>query len=251
MPALPQSTMTTTTTVMPVDVFVAFKSGKSKPVDVASFFEMTAASFLSFDAAPPPVNNLKRQEGEHVFRHMNPVGSSSDSVGSTTRVEVSLTPKATTTAEQMDLTKAVVQHSIDSGDLTRRIQNAVAKVSGVNSTIDNLKAEDEKVERWDVTGCETHMSDVAKKFSVAYTRRMVPMAIFNECTNFLPALSFSPDFKPTMMDVTRCRQATVNFVKHWNYGGHGSTKAPPNFNAFCMDVCTFRYGEGSPKCMGR
>lgn len=243
--------MTTTTTFMPVDVFVAFKSGKAKHVDAAALFEMTATSFLSFEAAPPPVNNLKRGEGEHTFRHMNPVGSSSDSMGSTTRVEVSLTPKGTTTAEEMEHTKAVVQHSIDSGDLISRISHAVERVSGVNSTIDNLKAEDEKVERWDIAGCETHMADVAKKFSVAYTRRMVPMAIFNECTNFLPALSFSADFKPSMMDVTRCRQATVNFVKHWNYGGHGSTKAPSNFNAFCMDVCTFRYGEGSPKCMGR
>lgn len=243
---LTESTVSTTTTQMPVEIFVAFKAGKPKTVASAN------VSLLEVEPnGPAPVNLPKRKIGEQVFRHMNPLGSQRDSTGATTIVEVSIKPKPSTAPEEMDRTKDVLDYSVHSGDIEPKLQKAIQKAVGIKTEIDEFTAGEKLVDIWSIPKCVAHMSSMAKKFSVAYTRRMVPTAIFNECTNFLPALTFSADMVPTALDVARCRQATVDFVKHWNYGGHGKTKAEPNFGAFCLSVCEFKHGHGSPKCVGQ
>merc|ERR1740139_1444670 len=112
---------------------------------------------------------------------------------------------------------------------------------------------------------------MVRRFEVAYTRRMVPWAIFNECTNFATAFSFSHDVRPTPVDVQRCKDATYRFEHHWNYGvakevtgpaappgltllqdaatqEEGKKLAPVDMSEFCIDVCEHKFGRFAPQC---
>jgi len=74
---------------------------------------------------------------------------------------------------------------------------------------------------WNIDECAKHMDDVVKKFTLSYTRRMVPYALYNECTNFVVQVSFSGDHFIDHQDRLACREATVKFAQAWNFGLSG------------------------------
>merc|ERR1719253_696785 len=83
--------------------------------------------------------------------------------------------------------------------------------------VGGFKLKQKVIEQWDVRKCEKHIKDLVDVFAVHYTREQVPMALYNECTNFMTKLSFSHDYILDPLDTKRCRQATVKFATHWNF----------------------------------
>merc|ERR1740121_3280278 len=110
----------------------------------------------------------------------------------------------------------------DTGIIRPRLATALTKFTGVTprfaADLLGKRPEVKQMEPWDEAKCETHMTKVVKMFEQAYTRRMVPMALYNECTNFLPKLTFSHDSIASPLDRKKCRTATVKFSKRWNFG---------------------------------
>jgi len=140
-------------------------------------------------------------------------------------------------------------------------------------------------QQWSLDTCEFHMHKIMREFSMAYTRRMVPTAIYNECTNFVSEVSFSHDRIFDSHDRIKCRHATVKLSKEWNFGnGPPTTTASPlqddapapapgpnpapaaspaaspggpapgpskpdiDLRGFCADVCEIKYGNDAPTC---
>jgi len=140
-------------------------------------------------------------------------------------------------------------------------------------------------QQWSLNTCEFHMKKIMREFSMAYTRRMVPTAIYNECTNFVSEVSFSHDRIFDAHDRIKCRHATVKLSKEWNFGkGKPTTPAPEaeeasapapgpaagpgaaspvaagpaplalaskpdiDLKGFCSDVCEIKYGSDAPTC---
>jgi hypothetical protein len=252
------------------DVFVEFQPGQVKPVNFAYTVVHNGTKAL------PPMPLKEPAHGEKILRHVNPAGTTADNVGRTTMVSITLTEHAGNGVDELPKVEAAIQMGVASGALESKLEAAVKKVTGIQNTISSFTAAKKQIKQWSVNVCTTHMEKVVKRFSVAYTRRMVPTAIFNECTNFMPVISFSHDVHPTAVDVRKCREATVNFVKYWNYGQGPSVAAPApaaaapqapaaqvalaaveaaapppssaDLSGFCLEVCQFKYGKKAPQC---
>jgi hypothetical protein len=242
------------------DVFVAFQPGRVKAVNTSAYSVLHKGS-----KAPPPMPLKEPAHGAKILRHMNPAGATADNVGRTTMVQITVT-------EQLPKVEGAIQTVVANGALESKLEAAIKDVTGIQNTISNFTAAKKPIKQWGVDVCTAHMTKVVKRFSVAYTRRMVPVAIFNECTNFMPVISFSHDVHPTALDVRKCREATVNFVKYWNYGQGPSVSAPApavagppqastahvalassqpssaDLSGFCVEVCQFKYGKKAPQC---
>lgn len=144
----------------------------------------------------------------------------------------------------------VLQSKIMDGTLASSLENAMYETTGLHPKFATMTAKHEKFDQWPIDNCTTHLAGIVKMFSLAYTREEVPMAIYNECTNFMPKLSFSSDLSIGQNDKKRCRQATLEFAKQWNYG---KSKVPVKnlLGGFCGNVCKLKYGEHHPSCGSR
>jgi len=162
-----------------------------------------------------------------------------DRVGRTTIVKV------TVSGNDLPEVQGVIGSAMTSGVLGQQLTGSIEEATGIKSHIVGLMAGVQHVEQWNASNCQAHMATVVGRFSVTYTRRMVPMAIFNECTNFMPRISFSSDAMATALDVQKCREATAKFAKHWNYA---ESAAPHDFRTYCADVCEYKYGIDAPRC---
>lgn len=173
--------------------------------------------------------------------------------GRSTIVEVILTEKMGTTVDELPMLMAIAKHLENTGSLESHLEFALERVTGLNPDIRGLTAGAEQIKQWSIDSCASHMKKVLHQFIVAYTRRMVPMAIFNECTNYMVELSFSHDAPATKLDRKQCRDATVKFAKAWNFGkgnqtGNTTAVAPMEFRTFCSDVCVAKHGAEAPQC---
>lgn len=173
--------------------------------------------------------------------------------GRSTIVEVILTEKMGTTVDELPMLMAIVKHLERTGSLESHLEFALEKVTGLSPDIRGLTSSAEKIKQWSIDSCASHMKKVLHQFIIAYTRRMVPMAIFNECTNYMVELSFSHDAPATKLDRKQCRDATVKFAKAWNFGkgdqtGNVTSAAPLDFRTFCSDVCMAKHGTEAPQC---
>eukprot|EP00747_Dinoflagellata_sp_TGD_P182809 gnl/TRDRNA2_/TRDRNA2_37229_c1_seq1.p1 gnl/TRDRNA2_/TRDRNA2_37229_c1~~gnl/TRDRNA2_/TRDRNA2_37229_c1_seq1.p1 ORF type:complete len:216 (-),score=39.78 gnl/TRDRNA2_/TRDRNA2_37229_c1_seq1:103-729(-) len=123
----------------------------------------------------------------------------------------------------------------------------------------------DEIKQWSLGQCENHMAKITRWFGNAYTRRQVPIALYNECTNFMVEMSFSHDLIVTREDRMKCRQATVAYSKRWKFAvppvekrvDKTTTKYarkwdfsldPMIFRDWCHDTCELRYGKNAPKC---
>mmetsp|Transcript_31350 Transcript_31350/g.90012 ORF Transcript_31350/g.90012 Transcript_31350/m.90012 type:complete len:430 (-) Transcript_31350:121-1410(-) len=174
----------------------------------------------------------------------------------TTVVDVVITDKPMTGANILDEVRNIVQKAQVSGMLRRRLKAALFQATGISPSIKGLSEPPVTAElkQWEEGSCEKHMKKLVKLMEVAYTRRMVPLALYNECTNLIPSLSFSHDDVASALDRKKCRMATVKFAKRWNYGkadwnyGAGKGHEPMDFSGFCRDVCETRFGAEAPQC---
>lgn len=140
-----------------------------------------------------------------------------------------------------------------------RVGSGLYKGTGHYPAMGNITVQGQKVVKWSVAKCEGHMQKIVGQFSLAYTRRMVPMAMYNECTNFLTRMSFSHDHVLDPLDSKRCRKATMHLAEHWQFGSGGkakeidvsanaTAKEVTSFADVCYHACELKYGEGAPQC---
>jgi len=178
------------------------------------------------------------------------------SVARTTIVQVQITDKPATGLRYVEQARVVIEKGIADGTIKRDLMIALTKATSLKPRIIFVgkKSQMRIIPEWSEVTCESHLEKVVRMFEVAYTRRKVPMAFYNECTNFLPALSFSHDNIHSPFDKTKCRTASVKFAKRWNFNKaswkYGTTKKHEqmDYTAFCHDICEIRYGDGAPKC---
>eukprot|EP00928_Gymnodinium_smaydae_P030141 TRINITY_DN22488_c0_g2_i1.p1 TRINITY_DN22488_c0_g2~~TRINITY_DN22488_c0_g2_i1.p1 ORF type:complete len:589 (-),score=151.77 TRINITY_DN22488_c0_g2_i1:43-1728(-) len=241
----------------PVSVFVQFRPGLEK--------KKIGVQPVSAAGMPPPLPHASKKQQridqEAVLRHANPLRKDQKH-GRSTIVEVVITDVRGTGSNDLPLVAALVQRATNDGTLQAILGDKLDHVVGLRPLLQDLRIGDASIAQWSVSDCEEHMAKVVKRMAVAYTARMVPMAILNECTNIMTAMSFSHDRYPTALDVQRCNEATQRFSKAWNFGdgpGTASTpssglafpeiaKAPEYMNAFCVDVCESKFGERAPMC---
>jgi hypothetical protein len=206
-------------------------------------------------------------QGQQILRHVNPYGKKT--TGRTTRVEVTVTDQSGDGVDRLPVIQRALKSAQESGMLRMRIGSKVQDDTGVYPNFSSFGLRSQQIRQWSLAVCKKHMKQVVERFEVAYTRRMVPLAIFNECTNFMAAASFSHDDVPTEIDVKKCRAATTRFATQWNMGrgpralvapppglsltAKGMKRVPPNkeivdMTGFCVDVCEHKFGFGSPWC---
>jgi len=218
-------------------------------------------------AAPPPPPPTEEPTSEVVNVFVNfqpgftrPLGKVSFlQLGTTvlgTVVSVIILDKPMIGTSYLDMVQEILTDVQVNGLLVRRLKAALFQSTGVMPKFAGLTEppRSSEVQQWDQDTCETHMRDLVHMLEVAYTRQMVPHALYNECTNFIPSLSFSHDAIVNRLDRQKCRKATLRFAKRWNYGKadwrYGTKKKhdPMDFAAFCHDVCEIRFGDDSPRC---
>jgi hypothetical protein len=220
------------------NVFVQLMPGEARPVDMQAAARIHSGISLIqdeeekqplvvvFPERKPPVPIAEPPRGEQIMRHMNRRTRTVDNVGRTTKVVVTITQLPGNGIDELPSIRSIINASCMQGQIIPAIQESILDVTGVKSNLASFKIGEQEIAQWSIQSCSAHMTKVVRRFENAYTRREVPMAIFNECTNYMPALSFSHDMKPTHEDVRRCRESTVKFVNAWNYGNYAQPGWP-------------------------
>jgi len=247
----------------PMNIFVEFLPGALRPIDHGA---------APNDTNAPPPEEPKHAPGSSILRHVNPLHHQKN-YGRVTKVQVVITDTPESNVNRLPVVERVLTEAEASGALDTIMGGKLMDSIGLAPTIENFHFGIATLPEWSVPKCLVHMTDVIKKNSVAYTRRMVPSSLFNECTNFEPAMSFSHDLMPSKIDVHKCRMATIRFAKAWNYGQGEAVAAPPSglalaskavrkgqrearkaqvtetaLHGFCVDVCHAKFGPIAPEC---
>jgi len=173
--------------------------------------------------------------------------------------------------------EAVLKRHEEDGLLEMLLEKRLFDATGIAPKISGITdIRLDSKQQWSLDTCESHMHKIMQQFSMAYTRRMVPTAIYNECTNFVSEVSFSHDRLFDFHDRIKCRHATVKLSKEWNFGKGKTTTSPPfaapapaamlapgaaiapvtsgpskpaiDLRGFCADVCEIKYGTDAPTC---
>uniref|UniRef100_A0A7S4T2Y1 Subtilisin n=1 Tax=Alexandrium monilatum TaxID=311494 RepID=A0A7S4T2Y1_9DINO len=173
-----------------------------------------------------------------------------------TTVDVMITNKPNTGADVLPQVGSILMNAQADGLLKRRLKAALFQATGIRPMVKGLRGPvPAHIRQWEEGHCEMHMERLVRLMEVAYTRRMVPQALYNECTNFIASLTFSHDAVASPLDRRKCRIATIKFAKRWDYGKaewtygmDGKQHKPTDFSGFCRDVCETRFGEDAPQC---
>jgi len=163
----------------------------------------------------------------------------------TTMVKLTIFDRPNNGVADVQMAAAVIQTATQTGVLETVIEQACEDVTGVAPVIKTLEVKHEAVKAWDIAKCENHMSKLVKMLTVHYTKRQVPMVLYNECTTFMTKISFSHDYVLDPRDAARCRKATRNFALKWKLGKDDS---PKDFEAMCVNFCEAKYGNDAPLC---
>jgi hypothetical protein len=165
--------------------------------------------------------------------------------GRTVIVEITFTDKPNNGIDDVAGVKPLIKQVIKDGTLMREMKAALEIVTGLMAKIGKVKMSTAAVDAWNVKKCEGHVKNIVGQFSHHYTREQVPMAMFNECTNFMTRMSFSNDYVLDRTDTIVCRQTTAKFAKHWNYGEKAK---PEDFELMCVRSCEAKFGKNAPQC---
>lgn len=163
----------------------------------------------------------------------------------TTKVKVTLYERPGNGFNDMAGVKTKLQIAVASGALKDQLAVAIHQVTGVKPKLSAIKVETTIVKQWDIQKCGSHMSMLVKSFTIHYTKRQVPMALYNECTNFMTKMSFSHDYVLDPRDAARCRKATKKFAQRWKLGDN---KDPAAFEPMCQRFCEAKFGDDAPQC---
>jgi len=169
-----------------------------------------------------------------------------------TKVEVTIFDDPNNGVDDLAAAKAALDIALTNGVLIENVRKVVHDV--VSKVIPNFvpkisaksfKVQHKAVEAWDIEGCENHMSMIIRNFTIHYTKRQVPMALYDACTNFMTQISFSHDYVLDHRDVVSCRKATKDFAMRWKLGKNDN---PTDFHEMCHDFCEAKFGNDAPKC---
>jgi len=188
-------------------------------------------------AGPPPPPEMK------IFVTFTPgrkIGS-----GRSTMVEITFLDTPGNTIDDVKTSKPFLVWCMNNGLFDKELGDALEQVTKITPDMHGEKMDTEKVEQWNIKKCEKHIRSIVDEFTHHYTRRQVPMALYNECTNFMTRMSFSHDYVLDPQDTIRCRRATRNFATHWNYGKKTEEK---DFEEMCHNACEAKYGRKAPTC---
>lgn len=166
-------------------------------------------------------------------------------IHATTLLKVTLFERPGNGLNDMQGIKQKLQLAVASGELHKSLAAAIHAVTGVKPVLAAIKVTTKMIQQWDIQKCGAHMSMLVKSFTVHYTKRQVPMALYNECTNFMTKFSFSHDYVLDSRDAARCRKATATFAKRWKLGDN---KAPTKFEPMCQNFCEAKFGDDAPQC---
>jgi len=165
--------------------------------------------------------------------------------GRSTLVEVAFLDTPLNGIDDVAIAMPLIQASIDSGLFHAQVKAALHAVTGIKPKLHKIEMSMKVIEQIDLNKCEEHIRGIVNQFSLHYTRNQVPMALYNECTNFMTRMSFSHDYVLDPLDTIRCRKTTAKFAKHWDYGEKAEDS---DFSDMCHQACEAKYGRGAPKC---
>lgn len=167
--------------------------------------------------------------------------------GRTVKVEVAFLERpGNGFSADVALATHLIEHAVEHNIFHKEIQHACQKVTGIkNLKITKPVMTHKKIKQFDIGKCESHIKSIVNQFVLHYTRDQVPMALYNECTNFITKMSFSHDYVLDPDDTARCRQATVKLERKWDYGQSAEDK---DFEEICVHACEAKYGKDAPTC---
>jgi hypothetical protein len=139
----------------------------------------------------------------------------------------------------------LLQKAIASGALAKEIEQALQIITGVAAKLGGFKLARKKVAPFNMAKCEGHVKSIITQFSKTYTKERVPMALYNECTNFVTKLSFSHDRVLDPRDTRACKETTASFAKHWKFGEKAEDY---DFEFMCKRACEAKFGENASMC---
>jgi len=160
-------------------------------------------------------------------------------------VDVTITEGLDNGATDLEQSQKYVRTALLSGQLKESLRGAIYEVTGDAPDVRNLDVTKAKITQWNIDKCEKHFTKMVNTFTLHYTRAQVPAALYNECTNFMPKMSFSRDHILDSGDAARCRKATRAFQKHWKYGKNSK---PKDFQQICLETCEAKFGKLAPRC---
>lgn len=196
-------------------------------------------------------------------------------VGRSLKVEAFFGTDVANNKETMKNFAATLEQCYNSGSLTKSISVALFKLTGLDPQINEFVVAFKDM-TWSSTACQSHMTDVVHRLTVAYTRRMVPASLFWECTNYMVQLSFSHDRAVTSHDRKVCQRIVAEFSANWNFGQSKAQALPVTYgpmstesnvtdtkqsmdskmsvrpvldmSGFCKSVCEVKFGIGAVLC---
>jgi len=165
--------------------------------------------------------------------------------GRSTIVEITFTDTPKNGMDDVKAAKPFLQNSLGNGIFDKQMERSLRKVTHIKPVVRKEKMDTKDVEQWNTKKCEKHIKAIVDEFTHHYTRQQVPMALYNECTNFMTRMSFSHDYVLDPLDTKRCRRATRKFEKTWNYGKNTKEN---DFEEMCHNACEAKYGRNAPLC---
>lgn len=165
--------------------------------------------------------------------------------GRSTIVEIAFIDAPGTGINDIGIAEPLLNKAVESGVFKTEVKQALHKVTGIKPKLRKIELKMKEVEQWHVDKCEGHLKALVSQFSLHYTREQVPLALYNECTNFMTKMSFSADHIMDPMDTVRCRRATKKFTKKWKFGKNAEDG---DFADMCVEACEAKFGRGALRC---
>lgn len=162
-------------------------------------------------------------------------------------VKVTIFDRPGNKLDDMAGVKTELKQAVSSGELKEKMVKAVHEATGVKPQLAALKVKTKIVKQWEFQKCGVHITKLVKKLSVAYSRRQVPLALYNECTVFRTKMSFSHDYILDPRDRSRCRKATRKFAQSWKLDK--AKEDPKEFEPLCQRFCEAKFGDNAPQCV--
>mmetsp|Transcript_10553 Transcript_10553/g.24008 ORF Transcript_10553/g.24008 Transcript_10553/m.24008 type:complete len:399 (+) Transcript_10553:69-1265(+) len=148
----------------------------------------------------------------------------------------------------------IIEKAITCGSIKSELEKALGKASCVLPTILTPKVAPKKVTEWDTASCKKHMMRIAKLYADAYTPRLVPPAILNECENFMVKATFDRDQLIEEEDRYKCKLISAKFAQGWEHGNYPASGPAPakvgdyDFGGFCQEICLVKFGPAAAQC---
>jgi hypothetical protein len=199
----------------------------------------------SASCAGPKVHVALHPGGKMRKRHMINQPANDAAKPQTVLVKITLFERPGNGIKDMKKVKRQMKHALKTGELEERLGAAITAITGKKPKVSGLKVKAKAIAQWDIQKCGSHMSNIVKSFTVHYTRRQVPLALYNECTNFMTKMSFSHDYVLDKRDAVNCRKATRSFAQRWKVG---KKDHPQDFQNMCVRFCQAKFGNDAPQC---